>query len=69
MSAHRFCIDAVRRLGSIAFVGESWAETPVVVSDDMIRKGITLMGSWHYPLHKAPKLMDRSRGSARSSTG
>jgi L-iditol 2-dehydrogenase len=59
VSAHRLCIAAVRRQGAIAFVGESWAETPVVVSDDLIRKGLTLIGSWHYPLYKAPKLMDQ----------
>ena len=59
VAAHRFCMDAVRRLGSVAFVGESWAETPVVVSDDMIRKGLRLIGSWHYPLPKAQKLMDQ----------
>ena len=56
-SAHRFCIDALRRRGSLAFVGESGADTRLVVSDDMIRKGIDLMGSWHYNMKGAHDIM------------
>ena len=46
--AHRLCIDAVRRCGDVAFVGECADETAIRVSRDMIRKGIRLIGSWHY---------------------
>ena len=56
-SAHRFCIDALRRRGSLVFVGESGADTRLVVSDDMIRKGIDLMGSWHYNMKGAHDIM------------
>ena len=56
-AAHRFCIDALRRRGSLAFVGESGADTRLVVSDDMIRKGIDLMGSWHYNMKGAHDIM------------
>jgi threonine dehydrogenase-like Zn-dependent dehydrogenase len=57
VAAHRLCVDAVRRRGKVAFVGESHAETPIKISPDMIRKGLTIMGSWHYNLKDTPKLM------------
>lgn len=62
--AHRLCIDAVRRRGQVAFVGECGDETPLRISQDMIRKGITLMGSWHYNLKDVPKLMQVVRSNA-----
>ncbi|WP_276356968.1 zinc-dependent alcohol dehydrogenase [Cohnella caldifontis] len=62
-AAHRLCIDAVRRKGKVAFVGESHTETPVVVSRDLIRKGIHLIGSWHYNLNDFPKLANVIRRS------
>ena len=57
VAAHRLCIDAARRRGMVAFVGESQAETPLVISPDMIRKGLTLVGSWHYNLKDTPTIM------------
>jgi L-iditol 2-dehydrogenase len=57
VAAHRLCIDATRRLGKVAFVGESGADTPLRISPDMIRKGLTLFGSWHYNLKDTPKIM------------
>ncbi len=57
VSAHRLCIDAARRRGQVAFVGECGEDTPLRISQDMIRKGITLVGSWHYNLKDVPKLM------------
>lgn len=56
-AAQRLCIDSVRRKGKVAFVGESHANTPISVSRDMIRKGLTLVGSWHYNLNDFSKLM------------
>jgi len=47
-AAHRLCIDAVRRRGRVVFVGECWEPTTLKVSDDMLRKGLTVVGSWHY---------------------
>jgi L-iditol 2-dehydrogenase len=58
VSAHRLLIDAVKRLGKIAFVGESGADTPLRISDDMLRKGISLIGSWHYNLSEFPRIME-----------
>ena len=50
VAAHRLCIDATRRHGKVAFVGECGDDTPLRISPDMIRKGLTLVGSWHYNL-------------------
>ncbi|TLS52623.1 zinc-binding dehydrogenase [Paenibacillus antri] len=55
-AAHRLCIDAVRRKGKVAFIGECHTDTPIVVSRDLIRKGISLVGSWHYNLNDLPLL-------------
>ena len=57
VTAHRLCIDAVRRKGQVAFVGECGDETPIRISPDMIRKGIKLIGSWHYNLNLFPHIM------------
>ena len=58
VDAHRLCIDATRRKGQIAFVGESNADTPLRISPDMIRKGLTLIGTWHYNMADTIKMMD-----------
>ena len=57
-AAHRLQIDSVKRLGKIAFVGECGDETAIRISPDLIRKGIQLMGSWHYNLNEFPKIME-----------
>lgn len=57
-AAHRLGIDAARRKGTVSFVGESGnQETSLQVSKDMIRKGLTLYGSWHYNRKDTGKLM------------
>lgn len=55
--AHRLLMKGVRRKGHIAFVGEG-GELSIWISDDMIRNGFTLHGSWHYPLHVYPKIAE-----------
>jgi len=57
VAAQRLCIDATRRKGQVAFVGECSDELPIRVSPDMIRKGLTLIGSWHYNLRLFPRVM------------
>ncbi len=57
VAAHRLCIDAARRKGKVAFVGECSDATPLYISPDMIRKGLTLIGSWHYRMQETPTLM------------
>jgi len=57
VAAQRLCIDAARRRGQVAFVGECNDETPLRISPDMIRKGLTLLGSWHFNLADSPRLL------------
>jgi len=57
VAAHRLCIDAARRKGQVAFVGECSDETPIRISQDMIRKGLTLIGSWHYPMPETSTIL------------
>ncbi|MCY3834442.1 MAG: zinc-binding dehydrogenase [Chloroflexi bacterium] len=57
VAAHRLCIDAARRKGQVAFVGECGDDTPLRVSDDMIRKGLRLIGSWHFNMADTPRMM------------
>lgn len=61
--AERLCIEATRRKGKVAFVGESYDELPLRVSPDLIRKGLTLIGSWHYNLNLFPQIMKVIRES------
>jgi L-iditol 2-dehydrogenase len=57
VAAQRFCIDATRRKGQVAFVGECNDPLEIKISPDMIRKGLTIRGSWHYNLALFPKIM------------
>jgi len=56
-AAERLCLDAVRRKGKVAFVGECYEDLIIHVSDDLIRRGLTLIGVWHYNLNDFPKVM------------
>jgi L-iditol 2-dehydrogenase len=55
--AERLCIDATRRRGRVAFVGECSEELAIRVSPDMIRKGLTVVGSWLCNLTDIPQVM------------
>jgi threonine dehydrogenase-like Zn-dependent dehydrogenase len=57
VQAQRLGIDATHRKGQMAFVGESTDELPIRVGPDMLRKGLTLVGSWHYNLSDFPAIM------------
>ena len=46
-AAQNMALDAVQPLGRVAFVGES-RETTIRPSEQMLRKQITLMGSWYF---------------------
>ena len=48
VQSERLCIDATRRRGRIAFVGESGDQLSIRASPDFIRKGLTVVGSWLY---------------------
>jgi threonine dehydrogenase-like Zn-dependent dehydrogenase len=55
--AERLCIDATRRRGRVAFIGECGQPLSIWVSNDLIRKGLTVMGSWHYNRNDFPRVM------------
>jgi threonine dehydrogenase-like Zn-dependent dehydrogenase len=57
VQSQRLCIDATRRRGRVAFVGETNDELAIRISPDMIRKGLTLVGSWLYNAADFPKVM------------
>jgi threonine dehydrogenase-like Zn-dependent dehydrogenase len=48
VAAQRVCLEATRRRGRIAFVGECHEPLPITASPDLIRNGFTLHGCWHY---------------------
>ena len=61
--AERLCIDATRRRGRVVFVGESRDDLTIEVRRDMIRKGLTVVGSWLYnrtDYHKVMKVIQES---------
>jgi len=63
-AAQRLLIDATRRRGHIAFVGEG-GPLELVVSRDMIRKGLSLHGCWHWNLRDTPRMMQVIRQCGR----
>ena len=63
-SAQRLLINATRRNGAVAFVGES-GDLTVKVSDQLIRKGLTLHGIWHYNLKDIPKIFNTAKQSKK----
>ena len=60
--AQRLCIDACRRRGDVAIVGEG-GPFEVKASDDFIRKGLTLHGCWHYNYGDIPRIFDVIRAN------
>lgn len=64
-AAHRLCIEAARRKGRVAFVGECSEPTTLRVSNDLIRKGLTIVGSWHYNRARVSAVFDVIRAMPR----
>lgn len=62
-AAERLCIDATRRRGQVTFVGECGDELALRASPDLIRKGLTVRGSWHYNLTFYPRVLQVIQGS------
>jgi threonine dehydrogenase-like Zn-dependent dehydrogenase len=63
VQAERLCIDATRRKGRVAFIGECQNDLAIRISPDLIRKGLTLVGGWHYNLKDFPSVMQVIRQS------
>lgn len=62
-ASQRLCIDATRPKGRVCFVAESSTPLPITVSPDMLRKGLTLIGQWHYSVNDFEKIMQVIRAS------
>ena len=43
--------------GKVAFIGECNDDLAIRISPDMIRKGLTLIGAWHYNLNDIAKVL------------
>jgi len=50
-------LDAASKLGAFTFVGES-RETTINPSDQIIRKMLTIVGGWYFPVSDWPKIVD-----------
>ena len=57
VAGQRTCLEAARRRGRVAFVGECSEELRIRVSPDLIRNGLTVVGSWHYNSRLFPGVM------------
>ena len=54
--AHNMALDALRPGGKAAFIGES-RESTIKPSDQLIRKQITLMGSWYFNVSEYEEIL------------
>jgi L-iditol 2-dehydrogenase len=55
-TAQNAALDATRRFGKVAFVGEA-KETPIRPSEQLIRKQITLLGSWYFNIAEYDEIL------------
>jgi L-iditol 2-dehydrogenase len=63
VAGERMAIDATRRRGNVAFVGENHDDLVIRATPDLITKGLTLMGSWHYNLGDYGAVLDVIRAA------
>jgi threonine dehydrogenase-like Zn-dependent dehydrogenase len=55
--AENQALDCVRPHGRVAFIGES-RETTIRPSEQLIRKQLTLMGSWYFPIQEYQEIAE-----------
>lgn len=55
--AENNALDCVKAHGRVGFIGES-KETTIKPSEQLIRKQITVMGSWYFPIHEYEEIAD-----------
>jgi propanol-preferring alcohol dehydrogenase len=56
-TGQNMALDNTRRLGAVAFIGES-RETMIRPSDQLIRKQLTLIGSWYFNIAEYEEIVD-----------
>jgi propanol-preferring alcohol dehydrogenase len=54
-AAQNAALDATRRLGRVAFIGEA-KQVTIRPSEQLIRKQLTLMGSWYFNIADYPEI-------------
>jgi propanol-preferring alcohol dehydrogenase len=55
-AGQNLALDAAAKQGAVAFVGESRA-TQINPSDQIIRKLLTVIGGWYFPLYEWPEIV------------
>jgi propanol-preferring alcohol dehydrogenase len=55
-AAENMALDATAPLGSVAFVGEA-KETAIRPSEQLIRKQLSLIGSWYFAIHEYEEII------------
>jgi len=55
-NAQNAALDATRRLGKVAFIGEA-KQTAIRPSEQLIRKELTLMGSWYFSIGEYDEIL------------
>jgi propanol-preferring alcohol dehydrogenase len=56
-AAQNMALDSTRKLGKVAFVGEAH-QTTIRPSEQLIRKELTLMGSWYFNVAEYEEIVD-----------
>lgn len=54
-AAQNAALDATRKRGTVAFVGES-RSTAINPSDQLLRKLLTVIGAWYFPVWEYPEI-------------
>lgn len=65
-TAERLCLDACAPLGRVGFIGENHNAFEIGPSRDFIRKGLTLLGSWHFNLQDFDDMITLLRRSPQA---
>jgi threonine dehydrogenase-like Zn-dependent dehydrogenase len=63
VEGERLCIDAARRRGRVAFVGECRQDLCLRIGPDMLTKGLLLAGAWCFNTGDYPRIMQIIRES------
>ncbi len=57
VAAQEFCVQAARIKGHITIVGSAKEKAAIALGTDILFKGLTIQGSWHYNQGSTAKLM------------
>jgi len=63
ISAQKMCINSIRRLGQVSFIGGSLIDTPIRITPELVIKGIKLIGAWHFNTNLISRMFEVIRNS------